>query len=90
VKIIQNGAITGSAEKAGLYTPPTAWGTTFTTVIYGTSPTNFSDLWGLTWTVADVNPTVNGKFGFALSTKNTGASTKAGQVDKMSIQVYWH
>lgn len=70
---IVKGGVVGTAERA----LPGNWPLTDTTVTYG-SP---SDLWGDTWTPADIN---SAGFGFALSV-NDGVDTAA--VDHISIRV---
>lgn len=62
----------------------TNWESTVTAHVYG-GP---SDLWGTTWTVADIN---NGNFGFLI---RAGAGNPAygftGFIDYISIQVYYN
>jgi hypothetical protein len=70
---IVKGGVIGTAERA----QPGAWSTTESTVTYGTP----SDLWGETWTPADINST---GFGFALSVDD---STDLALVDQVRIKV---
>lgn len=73
VRLIKGGTITGN-NAAFTVTP---WNTTDTYISYGSS----SDLWGTTWTVADINAT---NFGAVLSASvNNGTA----QVDHMRITV---
>jgi hypothetical protein len=56
------------------------WGTTDSTITYG----NSSDLWGTTWTAADVNAA---NFGLRFIAKNVAASTATASLDYVSITV---
>jgi hypothetical protein len=58
------------------------WGTTDTTVTYGSS----TDLWGTTWTPADVN---NTNFGLRFKVQNTSGTSKTASVDYMELTVYY-
>jgi len=80
VNILKNGSIPGgSDDKASA----TVWSTTEGFVSYG-SP---SDLWGTTWTPADIN---NDGTGFAMRCEYTGAySGDVAYVDSMDMTVYY-
>jgi hypothetical protein len=58
------------------------WGTTDATATYGSS----TDLWGTTWTPADVN---NANFGLRLKVQNANASSRTASVDYMELTVYY-
>jgi hypothetical protein len=58
----------------------TTWSTGTVDATYG----NTSDLWGETWTPADIN---SANFGLAFSAKNTAASSKTASVDYLTITV---
>jgi hypothetical protein len=61
----------------------TTWGTSDSTRTYGSS----SDLWGTTWTPAEVNAS---NFGARLKVKNSsGTGTITATVDYISIRVYY-
>src|SRR3990167_10006270 len=80
VKIVKGGTISGDEKStgAGMNSPPSS--TTFT---YGSS----SDLWGLSWTVSDINAS---DFGLVWSSKCT--STMFGgytNVDFIRITIYY-
>jgi hypothetical protein len=74
VRIVKNGVV-GSAERAD----GAAWPVSDTVVDYGGE----TDLWGETWTVADINAA---DFGVAISA--TDAFDTAG-VDHITITVFW-
>lgn len=76
VRIVKGGAI-GSTDKADA----TNWPTAETTVTYGTS----SDLWGTTWTAADINAS---NFGAAVSAIWVSGTNAAG-VDFIRITVHY-
>jgi len=75
VQLLKAGSPVGS-NKAGAST----WSTTSTTVNYGSS----SDLWGTTWTPADLNATT---FGLRFAAKNLGAGSATASLDWVSITV---
>jgi len=79
VKIVKNGAITGTEHSAG-----TTWNTTLTTVTYGSS----TDLWGTTWTPADINAA---NFGAAIAVTEVSSrgTSETAYVDHMTITVYY-
>jgi hypothetical protein len=76
VSLIKGGAITGDNKATS-----TDWPTSFGTASYG-GP---SDLWGASWTYADINAS---NFGVALSAYNqSGFSSRTAYVDYMQISV---
>jgi hypothetical protein len=77
VQLLDAGAGTGS-NKAGSST----WGTSDSTITYGSS----SDLWGTTWTPAQINAS---NFGLHFQARNTTSSTTTATVDYMEITVYY-
>lgn len=80
--LIIKGGVNGATQMADT---ATAWTTTWTEITYG-SPTN---LWGETWTVADINAN---NFGIAFSSQNKkgeGNQSIQAQVAWIKIKVYW-
>ncbi len=79
VKVIKAGSI-GTTNKA--LSP--AWGSSDAVQTYGAN----SDIWGNTWTVADINAT---NFGFAFSAKRVGGGGQAtlAKIDEVIITVYY-
>ena len=59
-----------------------AWSSTFSAVTYGGA----TDLWGRTWTPAEINAA---GFGFALAVQHTGSGPDAAHVDHVTITVHW-
>jgi hypothetical protein len=78
IRIVKGGVI-GATDKAQT---ATSWPTVFTYVSHGGS----SDLWGETWTVADINATT---FGVAISIQNNGSFNGAAEVDAVRITVHY-
>ena len=79
VRLSKGGTITGD-NKAAL---ATNWPNAMTATTYG----GVGDLWGTTWTPADVN---NANFGVALSaTRSTTGTARTASVDYMRITVYY-
>ena len=76
VSLIKGGTVTGANRAA----TSTNWPTSMGTASYGTT----SDLWGATWTPADINAS---DFGVALSANSTGSSSRTASVDYMQITV---
>lgn len=74
VKLVQGGSVVGTN-----YATATAWGTAFETVTYGGG----NDLWGTTWTAAQVNAST---FGFVLSALVT---TGTAYVYNVQMTVYF-
>lgn len=77
VRIVKGGTI-GSTNK----TTATAWSSTDTYVSYGGA----SDLWGETWTVADIEAST---FGFALAAVETDDDDCDLEIDHMRITVHY-
>jgi Tfp pilus assembly protein PilX len=76
VQLLKAGAAVGTNKFSA-----TTWGTTDSTVTYGTS----SDLWGTTWTAADVNAA---NFGLRFIAKNVAVSyADTASLDNVSITV---
>ena len=80
VSLIKSGSVTGTNKAV----TTTIWPTSLTTITYGSA----SELWGTTWTPADIN---NTNFGVAFSAKVTASalSNKTATVDYMYITVYY-
>lgn len=76
VRVIKNGTIITATN----YATATSWPTTFATATYGSS----TDLWGTTWTPADINAT---NFGAVLSV--TANNSLTASVDYIQIKVYY-
>jgi hypothetical protein len=75
----------GITQTATNLASSTTWPTTDATVVYG-SPTN---MWGNTWTPADIN---NTGFGFAISAKRFQTPTgnnRQPRIDLVTITVHW-
>ncbi|QNA46162.1 fibronectin type III domain-containing protein [Lacibacter sediminis] len=79
VRLVKGGAITGNNNASG-----SGWAGSETTATYGSS----SDLWGTTWTPADIN---SGNFGFALSAEISGllGVFLSADIDNVRITVYY-
>lgn len=78
VKIIKAGTITGTDKSAGAN-----WPSSDATKTYGTA----TDLWGTTWTVANINAST---FGVAISAKRTGGGgNNRARIDNIQITVYY-
>jgi len=78
VRIVKGGVI-GITDKSN----GSVWSPTDTYISHGSS----SDLWGETWTPADIN---NANFGFAISAKNISATShRHASVDHIRITVYF-
>jgi len=60
----------------------TGWAESAETVAYGGS----SDLWGASWTVADIN---NANFGIAISTANDASSNRNSYIDYLEISIHY-
>jgi hypothetical protein len=83
IKIIQGGTITGTEHADTVTTWPASNADAYKA--YGSS----TDLWGLTWTPAQINAS---DFGVAVQAKNTrvtSAYTNTAQVDHIRITVYY-
>jgi hypothetical protein len=77
VRIVKGGVI-GSADRSDL----TAWPNPAQTITHGGA----SDLWGKTWTPADINA---GDFGFAIAVEHTGTLCEQAQVNTIQITVHF-
>ncbi len=79
VRLVKGGAVVGDNKAIDL-----PWPTTLATAVYG-GP---ADLWGTTWTPAEVNST---NFGVALSARrdNNGNNDRIAVVDTMQVTVYY-
>ena len=76
VFLLKGGVLTTSDKKSS-----TAWGTSDATATYGST----SDLWGTTWTPADINAS---NFGFALSASNGNfLNNRTASINYISITV---
>ncbi len=75
VQLLKAGAATGTNKASA-----TTWGTTSSTITYGSS----SDLWGTTWTPAQVNAT---NFGLRFAAKNVAAASATASLDYVSVTV---
>lgn len=76
VKIVKGDTIQGDEKKNA-----TEWPTTDDYVSYGSS----TDLWGLTWTVADINAS---NFGFVISAIS-GVTYSTAMIDHIRITVHY-
>jgi|GEM_PF-5900655 len=77
VSLVKNNVVTGN-NKSSL----SNWTGTDATSTYG----GISDLWGSTWTPADIN---NANFGLVLSVGRTSGGDKQARVDHISLTVYY-
>jgi hypothetical protein len=78
VKIIKGGTILGTDKASGLN-----WPSSDAYKTYG----NATDLWGTTWTDADIN---SSNFGVSISAKRTGGSgNNQARIDHIRITVYY-
>ena len=77
VQLLKAGAPVGSNKAVA-----TNWGFTNSTVTYGSS----ADLWGTTWTPADVNAS---NFGLRFAAKNVAAASATASLDYVSITVQY-
>ena len=75
VQLLKAGAAVGTSKAV-----TTTWGTSYSTVGYGST----SDLWGTTWTAADVNAS---NFGVRFAVKNVAAVADQANLDYISITV---
>ncbi len=78
VQLLKAGSPVGSNKASA-----TAWGTSLSTINYGSS----SDLWGTTWTGADVSAS---NFGLRFAAKNVGAASATASLDYISITVTYN
>lgn len=78
VYIVKGGSIMTTVNKAiGVY-----WPTSDTVATYGSS----TDLWGQTWTVADINAS---NFGFAQTASMGSSNDTTARIDAITITVYY-
>lgn len=79
VRLVKGGSITGNNNASG-----SGWTGSETTATYGSS----SDLWGSTWTPADIN---SGNFGIAFSAEISGllGVFLSADIDNVRITVYY-
>jgi Tfp pilus assembly protein PilX len=79
VQLLKAGAPVGNNKAVA-----STWSTTTSTQVnYGTA----SDLWGTTWTAADLNAS---NFGLRFAAKNTGAGTATASLDWVDITVTYN
>jgi hypothetical protein len=76
IKLVKGGTISGN-DNAGQ-----AWPSTPGQLTWGSS----TDLWGLSWTGADINAST---FGVAISAKETNNFPGVAKVDRVQIKVYY-
>jgi Tfp pilus assembly protein PilX len=75
VQLLKAGSAVGSNKAVA-----TTWGTSLSTVVYGSS----ADLWGTTWTAAQLNAS---NFGVRFAAKNIAAASSTASLDYISITV---
>lgn len=80
VRLVKGGTVVGDNKAVA----STAWPIAFTIATYG-GPT---DLWGSTWTAADINSVDFGAV-VAVNRDNNGNSSRSALVDSMQITVYY-
>jgi len=78
VRLMKNLALVGNN-----YATATDWPTTMSAANYGTGTT---DMWGTTWTEADIN---NANFGLFLRVTNESTNNRTASVDYIEITVYY-
>ena len=78
VQLLKAGAPVGSNKASA-----TTWSTSATAVNYGGS----ADLWGTTWTAADLNAS---NFGLRFAAKNVAAASATASIDYVSITVTYN
>lgn len=77
VRIVK-GNVIGTTDKS----LAAAWPTTDTYQSYGSS----ADLWGETWTPADIN---SANFGFAISARKIAAGAQNGRIDHVQVTIHY-
>ena len=77
INVVKNNTVTGFNYASNL-----DWDTTDLLVTYGSN----SDLWGTTWTPAEIN---NSSFGAAVSASKGGPFSSSGLVDQITIKVFY-
>ena len=75
VQLLKAGSAVGSNKASS-----STWGTSASTINYGSS----SDLWGTTWTAADLN---DSNFGLRFAAKNVAAASATASLDYVSATV---
>lgn len=78
VRIIKSNGSIGTTDKSSVG----VWSTSATSVTYGGS----TELWGETWTAADINSST---FGLALQVEMTAAAVAQAGVDSISMKIYY-
>ena len=78
VQLLKAGSAVGSNKASS-----STWGTSASTVNYGSS----SDLWGTTWTAADLNAS---SFGLRFAAKNVAAASATASLDYVSVTVTYN
>ena len=78
VQLLKTGAAVGSNKASS-----STWGTSSSAVTYGSS----TDLWGTTWTAADLNAS---NFGLRFAAKNVAAATATASLDYATITVTYN
>ena len=78
IRVLKYNAVTGTNYAA----VNLAWGSTDSVVTYGSN----SDLWGTTWTPAQINAS---SFGAAVSVKKNLFSLASAKVDQITIKVFY-
>jgi Tfp pilus assembly protein PilX len=77
VQLLKAGAPVGSNRAKS-----TLWDTSSSTITYG----NSTDLWGTTWTPADLNAT---NFGLRFAADSAGGASATASIDWITIRVYY-
>ncbi len=77
IRVVKNNTVTGLNYASNL-----GWDTTDMVVTYGSN----SDLWGTTWTPAEIN---NSSFGGAVSASKNGPFSSSGLIDQITIKVFY-
>lgn len=77
VRLIKDGIVVGSNLASGV-----PWVNVDTTATYG----SLANLWGTTWTVADIN---NANFGAAISATRSPGGSRTVSVDQITMKVYY-
>ncbi|MFA6300726.1 MAG: immunoglobulin-like domain-containing protein [Candidatus Paceibacterota bacterium] len=77
VRLIKNGSVVGDNKKNS-----THWATSMTAVGYG----GYGDLWGATWTPADINAS---NFGVAFSVETESLLDRTASVDYVQMSVFY-
>jgi len=78
VQLLKAGSPVGSNKASS-----STWGTSLSTVNYGST----SDLWGTTWTAADLNAST---FGLRFAAKNVAAASATASLDYVSVKVTYN